>query len=204
MYFFQTRLRYEKFVTIKAVFNGKKLLLIASTTWFLAEGMFTPFLSIFSEQLGGNLLAVSWAWTTYLFVAGILYIFVGKLSDGRVNKKYLLVAGYSLNTFFTFSFLLVTSYWHLLLVQIGLGISVALATPTFNALYAKFTVKEEGGLAWGLYSGTSFIAQGLAMLVGGLIVSNFSYGTLFALMGCLQLFATLTLTPLLQKTAYTN
>lgn len=179
--------------------NSKiKSLLYADAFWFFGEGMLGPLFAIFAGRIGGDILEITWAWATYLIVAGILIMFIGHLSD-RVNKHKLVFYGYIFNAIFTFSYLLVNSPIHLFIVQIGLGISAAMATPTWNALYAQYGNKSQHGLEWGLADGTSQLFTGLSIIIGGLIVVNLSFNILFIVMGLIQMIAVILLIPILKE-----
>ena len=119
-----------------------KILLYGSNLWYLGEGMLGPLFAIFAERIGGNILDISWAWATYLIVTGLLSIIIGKISDTKISKEKLMIAGYLLNTIFTFSYLTVSEPIHLFFVQGGLGIAAALPSPTWSALYAKYEDKK--------------------------------------------------------------
>lgn len=168
-----------------------KILLLGANIWYLGEGMLGPLFAVFSQQIGGTVLDIAWAWSVYLIVTGVLNVLVGKFSDGTVSKARLMVFGYGLNAFCTFLYLLVQSPMHLILVQIGLGVASALATPTWAALYAKYEDKGQDGFEWGLASGQANIVTGLAVLMGGFIVNYFSFRLLFVLMGAIQIVATI-------------
>lgn len=111
------------------------------------------------------------------------------MTDNRNNKEKMMVLGYFLNAFFTFGYLFVSSPWHLFVVQAGLGVAEALATPTWNALYAKHENKKQDGLQWGLAGGQGQIITGIALVIGGLIVNYFSFTTLFLTMGIVSMLA---------------
>lgn len=166
-----------------------KILLYGGNIWYFGEGMLGPLFAVFTERIGGDILDITWAWATYLIVAGVLYMVVGKLSDGKKNKEKLMVIGYTLNAIFTFGFLFVSSTTHLFIVQTGLGIAAALATPTWNALYAKHEDRKHDGYQWGLAGGEAQIFTGIAVVTGGLIVSYFSFKVLFVTMGIIQIIA---------------
>lgn len=168
-----------------------KILLIGSNLWFLGEGMFGPMFAIFTEKIGGDILDVTGAWATYLIIAGLLYMIVGKITDAKQNKESVMVAGYALNTIFTFGYLFVTNPMQLFILQAGLGVATALASPTWYALYAKHEDKKHDGFQWALYGGTAQITTGLALLVGGVLVNYTSFDMLFFVMGCIQLLATI-------------
>lgn len=168
----------------------ERILLIASNIWYLGEGMLGPLYVIFCERIGGNILEISWAWAIYLITVGILVIFIGNLSD-KIGKEKLLLIGYILNTICTFAYLLVSTPIHLFIVQAGLGVSAALTIPTWLSLYAKNDDRKRDGLTWGIVSGFDRIVTGIAIIIGGLIVTYFSFTVLFVTMGIVQIIATL-------------
>jgi MFS family permease len=166
-----------------------KLLLYGSNLWYLGEGMLGPLFAVFAQRIGGNVLDIAWAWAAYLIVTGLFIILIGKLSDGSFSKERMMVLGYALNALFTFAYLLVRTPLHLLLVQAGLGIAFALATPTWYALYAKHEDHRHAGTIWGLAVGEAFLLRGAAIIAGGLIVNTLSFTALFLTMGTIQVIA---------------
>ena len=170
-----------------------RILLYANNLWYLGEGMLGPLFAVFAEKIGGNILDISWAWAVYLLVTGILIVFVGKISDNRKNHKGLMVAGFGLNAILTFAYLLVSTPLHLILIQVGLGIAAALAAPTWYALYSKYQKKNNSGFSWGLADGLAKFIIGVSIILGGLIVTYFSFELLFIIMGVFQVIATIVL-----------
>lgn len=168
----------------------ERILLNGSNLWYLGEGMLGPLFAVFAERVGGDILDIAWAWATYLIVTGVLTIVFGKLSDHSLHKDKLMVAGYALNALCTFSYLLVDTPMQLLIVQLGLGVASAMATPTWNALYAKRMSRKKDGFLWGLADGQAQIITGFSMIAGGIIVSYGSFTHLFIIMGCVQVAAT--------------
>jgi len=130
---------------------------------------------------------------------GILMVFIGRLSDKYVDRRKLLFAGYVLNAIFTFSYLLVSNPFQLLLVQAGLGVAAAFATPTWNAVYSENENKKIGGLEWGMADGLSAFFSGIAIILGGLIVTYISFSALFIIMGIIQTISAITLIPAIRK-----
>lgn len=162
-----------------------KILLIGASFWWLGEGLFGPLFAVFTGRIGGDILNVTWAWATYLLVTGVFVIFMGRLSD-RFGKEKLMVLGYALNALFTWSYLLVQAPIHLFIVQAGLGISLALADPTWDALYSEYEDKKHDGYSWGISHGLEEIITGLSIIAGGLVVAYFSFNALFIIMGIIQ------------------
>lgn len=168
----------------------EKILIYSSGLWYLGEGMLGPLFAIFGERIGGSILDITWAWAIYLIIVGILTIFIGNYSD-KIGKERLMIVGYALNAFFTFAYLFVSSPIHLLFVQAGLGFAAALAIPTWLSLFAKYEDKKRDGFTWGLGTGVDRIVMGIAIVLGGLIVTYFSFSALFITMGCIQVIATI-------------
>lgn len=163
----------------------ERVLLAGASFWWFGEGLFGPLFAVFTERIGGNILDITWAWATYLLVTGVLVTYMGSLSD-RFGKTKLMVAGYFLNALFTWGYLLVSEPTHLFLVQIGLGVAAALATPTWDALYSEYTDRKHDGYLWGISDGLEQIVAGVSILIGGIIVVQFSFPALFIIMGTIQ------------------
>jgi hypothetical protein len=76
------------------------------------------------------------------------------------------------------------------LVQAGLGVALALSNPTWSALYARYAPGEsQAGYTWALVAGQQRLILAIAILLGGYIVNNFSFTTLFLAMGTIQVIA---------------
>jgi len=171
--------------------KNAKILLYSAVIWAFGEGMLGPLFALFTDKINGSILDLTWAWATYLIVTGTLYIIVGKFIDKKRIKERILLMGYALNTIFTFGYLFVHSISHLFVIQIGLGIAAALATPAWDALYAKHGKEGHYGYQWGLIGGMNAIITGVAIVIGGMIITYFSFEVLFIIMGTVQLVATL-------------
>jgi MFS family permease len=168
-----------------------RLLLIGSNLWSVGEGMFAPLLSVYAQRIGGNVLDLTWAWAVYMFVTGLCMLVVGALADRWRSSERFMVMGYTLNALCTFAYLLVAAPLHLLLVQAGLGVASALATPTWNVLYAANTPPQQAGASWGAAHGWTYLITGIAIMLGGYVVYVGSFTLLFVIMGVIQLIAML-------------
>ncbi|MGQ0484510.1 MAG: MFS transporter [Hyphomicrobiales bacterium] len=179
------------------------VLLWSSNLWALGEGLLGPLFAVFAQRIGGSILDITWAWAIYLGMTGILTIIAGRVSD-RIwqwcGRERLLVAGYALNAVCTFAYLLVDRPMHLFLVQAGLGVALALSNPTWSALYARYSPGEKAaGFTWGLMAGGQNLILAVAIILGGYIISNYSFSALFIAMGTVQIIATICLIPMLRR-----
>ncbi|MBI5151611.1 MAG: MFS transporter [Candidatus Pacebacteria bacterium] len=168
----------------------QRVLFLGSSLWAFSEGLFGPLFAVFTEQIGGNLLDVSWAWTIYLVVTGSLIILIGKVSDKKwFSKSYAMYAGYAINALCTFAYLLIRTPTQLFLVGALSGLANALIEPNWNSLFTRYEDKKQSGSAWGWVGGQAQILSGLAVLIGGLIVQYFSFSALFITMGIVQVIS---------------
>ena len=165
-------------------------LLFGSYLWFFGAGLLGPLYAIFAEQIGGDILDLTGAYALYLILAGMLSIYVGRISDHH-SKKYLMISGYALNTIATFGYLLVDSSQRLFIVQGMFGVAMALAFPTWDSLFTMNLDKRYLGREWGLSEGGPYIVSGLAVLLGGQVLSHFGFMFLFIAMGTAQVLATI-------------
>lgn len=182
---------YNRKIRIITMNKFSRVLMTGSLLWYFGEGMFGPLIAVFTENIGGDILDITWAWAIYLLVTGVVMIFTGRLSDRMANKEKLMLVGFGLNALFTFGYLLVSSPLQLFIVQAGLGVAWALATPTWDALYARHQDKKHDGSAWGLADGLPQIVTAVAIVLGGIVITYFSFKTLFIVMGVVQVIATI-------------
>ncbi|NJN15952.1 MAG: MFS transporter [Oscillochloris sp.] len=75
-----------------------RLLLLGANLWYVGEGMLGPLIGVFSQEIGGSVLDLTWAWSIYLIVTGICTGVIGVIADrGRATAARLMVVGYGLN-----------------------------------------------------------------------------------------------------------
>lgn len=176
----------------------ERILLISSNIWMFSDGLLGPLFAVFAAEIGGDIFDITLAWAIFMIVTGVLTMYFGRLGD-KVGHEKLLVLGYALNAVFTFAFLFIDSALDLFIIQAGLGVSLALANPTWFALYDKYSNSKKDGYIWGAEEGQGNIAMGVAAVVGGYIVNATSFKVLFIVMGILQTVATVIQLKILYK-----
>ena len=168
-----------------------KVLLIASSLWYFGEGLFGPLFAVYAEKMGGDILDITEAWAAYLIATGVFYVLVGKIINKSKYKKQVMIFGYALNALLTFGYIFVYDTKTLLIIQVGLGIAEALSTPIWDSLFATNLEDTENTFHWGLATGHTHFISGIAIALGGLIAKYLSFNTLFIIMGCIQVLATI-------------
>ena len=153
--------------------------------------MLGPLYAIFAERIGGSVMELSWVYALFMGVTGVGVLVVGRYAD-RIGLEVLCVAGFALSALATYGYLLVDTIWSLLVVQLVSGIAIALSEPTWYALYDKHSGDDsKDGYIWGLASGLGYILRALGMLLGGWLVSQYSFDALFFFMGTVLAFSAL-------------
>jgi len=144
--------------------------------------MFPPLFALFVEKLKGGAFAAGSIWATFAIVTGILILIISRFGDRLREKEYLVAAGYFFRFVAWMGYYFATSLWHLYFLQIFLAIGEAAGTPAFNAIYSEHLDKGKYVRQWGICNSSGAIIMGVAAFVGGSIVSQFDFKTLFLIM----------------------
>ena len=168
-----------------------KLILKADFLMLLSIGLFAPIYALFVRDIGGTILDAAGAWALYAFSAGLCMIFIDMWVDVKKNYTLMLFFGYLLQSISMLGYYFVENIQFLFIIQIILGISVALADPAFDKLYGKFLDKQNFGGQWDSYHSMNMIGSATAALVGGLIAQFFGFKILFLGMFTLGLIGAL-------------
>jgi MFS family permease len=173
-----------------------EILLVSSFFGNLAAGFIGPIYAVFVEQVGGDLVTAGLAYAIFAIVSGVLLVLLGKWEDHVNHKENLLVVSRILSIAGFAGYLFVHSPEQLFIVQIVLGVSLALGAPAFDSIYYKNVDKKDSAFEWGAWEGVYQIALGVSALIGGYIAQNFGFNILFIFMvifGFFSLCATLAL-----------
>lgn len=161
--------------------------LLASTLLInFSEGLLLPIYAIYAASLGGSILSIAIIYAAYYCLCGILFLFTGKHTDRVKMKEDLLIVAYSIMAFASLSYTWITNTVELFFVQILLGFANTLQAPAWTYFYATYISKDAIGTEAGYMKGGTYIMYGLAISLGGLIVSAFGFDTLFYIMAAMQ------------------
>lgn len=176
-----------------------KILLATSILFTLSAGFLGPIYAIFVQRIGGDILAASGAWAIFTITSGVLTLIFGKLEDHRLNQRKMYVLGYVLATIGTAGYIFVSDPFHLVVVQIILGVAFSIAAPAFDALFTKHTTIGKESLEWGIWEGTWRIATGIAAIIGGVIATFLGFKILFLFMTAFAIVATIVAAQMLKE-----
>lgn len=140
-----------------------------------------PFYAIFVENIGGGLILAGATWAIYKVVSGLTILFTSTLSD-KYDPYNFIVLGFGLRVIGTAGYFLVSGPIHLLTVQIIQGVAHAFIVPSYRKIYSTNLDKGHEAVEWSYPSAGSEVAQGIAVLVGGIIVASIGFTWLFGVM----------------------
>lgn len=164
-----------------------KTLLLASSMFMLAGGLFGPIYAIFVEEIGGNLLDAGIAYSAFAIASGALIFFISRWEDHIKHQEKLVVAGYVLSCLGFIGYLLIRNPIDLFLVQIIFGMGEAVGTPAYDGLYSKHLEKGKFVSEWGLWESMSYMIIGVSAASGGFLATLYGFRFLFMVMLCLSL-----------------
>lgn len=163
-----------------------RLLIFVNTIITFTVGMFAPFYAVFVAKIGGGAALAGVSWALFSVVSGVLILLLSKW-ELRVKRQHILLAvGYLIRAIVFLSYAFMNNISQLLITQVLWGIASAVGTPAFDALYTSSTSKETAISEWGDWEGVSAIATGIAALIGGMLIQQVGFKTLFILMSIIS------------------
>jgi predicted MFS family arabinose efflux permease len=166
-----------------------RFLLKASLAGAFAEAMLLPVFAIFTEQVGGSVLDAGIGFGIFEIVSGLFVILVGSTDWFQRNVRPIVFAGFLLSGLAEFSYILVRSRWQLFAVQAAVGIAIGMMNPAWDSLYAEDAHEGDSARNWSVWSGGVNLSQGIAALLGGLIVTRLGFHSLFVMMAVVNCFS---------------
>ncbi|MCK4670785.1 MAG: MFS transporter [Nanoarchaeota archaeon] len=159
-----------------------KILLLASSLFMLAGGLFGPLYAVFVEDIGGDLLTAGGAYAAFSIAAGVLIFIISRWEDHVKHQEKFIIIGYALSCLGYLGYIFVQVPLHLFLVQIVFGVGEAIGVPAYDGLYSKFLDKGRYISEWGVWESMAYIVTGVAAIIGGLLASLYGFRLLFVIM----------------------
>lgn len=156
-----------------------KILIAVSTLLTFLTGLFAPFYALFVEELGGGIEIAGISWAVFSIVSGLMILFFRSWESTINQKRRIMIGGLFLRAIAFLLFIFINSFFDLILVQVLIGISIALINPSYDALFTKHTSEEKAISDWGGWEGMTSIASGLASVVGAYAIKYYGYEAVF-------------------------
>lgn len=156
-----------------------RVLLVGSALMQIGVAFFAPIYAIFVKQIGGSLLDASLASGLFSLAAGLVTLFSARIIDKSKNGKLIIALGYGIMGLGYFLYIFVNSVTSLFLVQILIGLASAFYTPAYDLIFTKHMADTKIGKIWGSWDAMSRFSIGAGAILGGIIVSVFSFNAMF-------------------------
>jgi EmrB/QacA subfamily drug resistance transporter len=121
---------------------------------------------------------LQWMVDAYVLVFAGLLLTMGALGD-RFGRARALQAGLILFALSSFSASFATEVSHLIAARVAMGIGGALIMPSTLSVIANVFDRDERAKAITIWAGVSGLGIGLGPLVGGLLIENFAWSSVF-------------------------
>ena len=161
-----------------------KYLIYSVLVFYTGWGLVSPILAIFIIQniVGGNAFVVGMTAALSLIVRSILRVPFGIYADKSQKKAYsFMFWGLLIAALTPLGFIISKYPWHLYLIQVIFGASLALSTAGWAGIFTKYLDKGKGSTEWGIDAVAVGIGPGIAAVVGGIAVTYFSFNLVFIL-----------------------
>ncbi len=161
-------------------------------------GLVTPILAIFIVQniKGGNAQVAGTAIGIYWLFKSVLQVPLANWldeNDGETDDYYALIMGTLLASLAPLGFIFATLPWHMYALQGVHALGMALAIPSWAAIFTRHIKPGKEALSWSLDSSALGVGTGVAGIVGGSLVEIVGFDVLFLGVSLLGVVATLIL-----------
>ena len=169
-----------------------KFLLISDLIFWTGWGLISPIFAVFVVEKiqGGDALVVGVAAAIYSGLLGLLRVPMGLYLDNRPNPKNdfaFTAGGLLIASVVSFGFMFATQPWHVYVLQALHSVGLAMNFSGFSGLFTRNIDKGRESTEQGIDSTVVNIGTAVSAIVGGWIVLQFGYPTVFALVGILGL-----------------
>jgi MFS family permease len=144
--------------------------------------MRVPVVPLYARSFGADALQVGMINSAFLFMAGIVSLPLGVLSD-RLGRKRLILAGLALCSASSFLLCFSTSTSQMIEVYLLFGISMGMFGPTMMSYVADITPATHLGRAYGWYTLALNGGMSVGPAMGGLVAEWLGFKPVFVLSG---------------------
>lgn len=181
------------------LFNKVVKILVTSDFFLnLGWGLLSPVFALFIlENISGNnsLKAAEVAGLSALFYwipKSMFQIPIGTVLDKKHGEKddfWFMSIGTFITAIVPIGYLFSTMPWHIYFFQVVHAIGMAMALPSWLAIFTRHIDKGKEGFEWSVESTAIGMGAGIAGGIGGLVCSYFGFATLFVSVSILNVIS---------------
>lgn len=164
--------------------------LILNSGWGLISPIFAIF--IIERIQGGDAKVAGIAAAIYWIVKSCLQIPIGRYLDKKHGEKddfHCMFIGTFLAGLVPFGFLFASLPQHIYFLQFIFAVSMAMAIPSWSAIFSRHLDRGQEAFEWGLESTALGMGAGIAAAVGGVLVAIVGFEIIFILVGVLTILS---------------
>ncbi len=180
---------------IRRVFPVLALAIFSS---MLGAGIVVPLLPLYAESMGATGLWLGFIFAAFSISRTLFTPLFGRLSD-RKGRKLFLCIGLFTYALISFTFVLATGIYHLVLIRLVHGVAGAMIIPIAQAYIGDLSPEGEEGKWMGYSNAAFFSGFGFGPLMGGVLATQWGMDLAFIAMGVLNLLAFFIATILLPR-----
>ena len=180
---------------IRRVFPVLALAIFSS---MLGAGIVVPLLPLYAESMGATGLWLGFIFAAFSISRTLFTPLFGRLSD-RKGRKLFLCIGLFTYALISFTFVLATDIYHLVLIRLVHGVAGAMIIPIAQAYIGDLSPEGEEGKWMGYSNAAFFSGFGFGPLMGGVLATQWGMDLAFIAMGVLNLLAFFIATILLPR-----
>lgn len=140
-----------------------------------AEGILLPIYAIYVQKIGGDILDASWAIAIFSITSWFGTILLHRLNRSAKHKSWLLIGGRLVRLIGIISYLAVSNIIMLFVTQVLIALGNAMANPVFDEELEENRESANKVYKRWLYEWSQDIVNGVAAIVGGLVVTSLGF-----------------------------
>jgi MFS family permease len=163
----------------------KKFTLYCLSTFCVSFGFITSyfFVPIFAKNIGVGMTEIGIIGASYFAVTTFMMYILGKLSDFRGMRDYLIIFGFLGSSAIYFLLSFSNSAIQLLILMMALGLTTSAYQPSLLALVSENKAILTSGKKMGFYNASISAGFGIGIVCGGVISDFFKLSQVFILCG---------------------
>jgi len=173
---------------------NKVIKIMVFSDLFLASGWGILAIYIIKNIKGGDVEVAGIAMGVYWLFKSILQIPIARYLDrnhGEKDDYYALIGGTLLASLTPIGFIFAVLPWHIYVLQGIHALGMAMAVPSWSAIFTRHIGKGKEAFSWSLDSSSVGLGAGAAGVLGGTIAKVFGFIPLFVGVSVFGLLATL-------------
>lgn len=168
--------------------------LVLNSGWGLLAPVFAIFIlkKITLDDVAAAAKIAGFASLIYWLVKSSLQIPVGRYLDKNHGEKddfWFLVGGLFLSALVPFGFIFASYAWHIYTLQVIHAVGMAMALPSWCAIFTRHIDKGREAFEWGIESTSLGLGAGIGGAFGGIIAATFGFEVIFISITILTFFS---------------